>query len=135
MRGKVKQLITCMVIAISCLLICSVNTTYAASKTVAVIGKKQYTSLDKAVKAVKNGQTIKLVSSIRLKKWIPVNKNAKYTIDLNNHSILSPQIGGGQGWSFWISKGTVKVKGGYVESLVVENGANVGLKVERTMKF
>lgn len=125
MRGKVKQLITCMVIAISCLLICSVNTTYAASKTVAVIGKKQYTSLDKAVKAVKNGQTIKLVSSIRLKKWIPVNKNAKYTIDLNNHSILSPQIGGGQGWSFWISKGTVKVKGGYVESLVVENGANV----------
>ena len=60
---------------------------YAAAK-VASIGSKKYTSLQKAVDSVKNGQTIKLLKNVSLKKTVVSKaRNVKYTINLNEHTI------------------------------------------------
>ena len=60
---------------------------YAAAK-VASIGSRKYTSLQKAVDSVKNGQTIKLLKNVSLKKTVVSKaRNVKYTINLNEHTI------------------------------------------------
>ena len=71
-----------------CLLIMGASTVYAASYQ-AKIGKNNYETIQDAVNAVKSGQTIKLVKNVELAKdeVIELNRNVKYTIDMNGKMI------------------------------------------------
>ena len=65
--------------------LCNSTKSYAA--TVARIGNNSYSSLQKAVDAVRNNQTIRLQRNITQKRTINVKRNVKFTIDLQNHTI------------------------------------------------
>lgn len=56
-----------------------------AEDTVAVIGETEYAALDKAVKAAKDGQTVKLVKS--LTKKVTLNISADITLDLGGNTL------------------------------------------------
>ena len=90
--------------------------TYAA--TVAKIGSKSYSSLQKAVNEVKPNQTIKLQKNITLTKPIYCRKNVKYTIDLQKHVINmklnKKTYNSGQ---INIEKGNILLKNGSVKKI------------------
>ncbi|MCC8066324.1 MAG: hypothetical protein LIO94_04390 [Clostridiales bacterium] len=106
-------------------------TTFAASKTVATIGSKSYTSLQDAVDAVKKGQTIKLqknvsysVSAATASGWMTVgsktyylgsvldlDRDTTYTLDLNKHTIKC------KGYAYiHLTDGKVTIKNGTITS-------------------
>ncbi len=63
--------------------------TEVTAATEAKIGSKKYTSLDEAMKAVKNGQTIKLMTDVSYKKNdLTVDRSkVKFTLNLNGHTL------------------------------------------------
>lgn len=63
------------------------------SNTVAEINGKGYATLSEAIDAVKENQTIKLVSNIEVEKSIRVN-NKVFTLELNGKTITQPLING-----------------------------------------
>ena len=79
------------------------------AKTVAKIGGTSYSSLQKAADAVKKGQTIKLVSDVKLNSDIDFQKKTKYTLNLNKHKIHTKTW-----YSVRISAGSVTIKNGTV---------------------
>lgn len=103
-----------MLILLTMLLVGVFGTTASArSSTVATIGSKNYTSLEAALKKVKNGQTIVLKKNLTYKKQIKVNRNVKFTLNLNKKSITFPK-GAKDSACICIYKGTVTVKNGKV---------------------
>ncbi|MCC8067485.1 MAG: carbohydrate-binding domain-containing protein [Clostridiales bacterium] len=61
---------------------------FAASKTVATIGSKSYTSLENALKKVKNGQTITLKSNVTLNGTnLEISRGKKFSLNLNGKKI------------------------------------------------
>lgn len=100
------------------------SVSHASAKTVCSIGKKGYSSFAAAVKAVKNGQTIKLkkdayISDIYIDDESSViNRNVKCTIDMN-----------GQYGAITVAKGTVTFKnGGKGARISVKSKGNVIIK-------
>lgn len=119
---KVKRLIFICTI---CLLMCTCMTTSvdAGTKTVATIGSKKYSSLQSAVDQVKNGQTIKLKTNIKLKKDIVVKrKGISFTLDLNKKTLKEGY------YSIEVNKGKVTVKNGKV------NGSTELFKIGKSGK-
>lgn len=58
--------------------------------TVAKIGKKNYSTIEKAFASVSKGQTIKLMKNIKLPRSVTlygVDRKVKFTLDLNKHTI------------------------------------------------
>lgn len=98
----------------------------AAEPSVAVIGKKNYTSLESALAAVKKGQTIKLKKSISMDHELELKKNTKYTLDLNGKTLT---CNSDAERDIFIRKGTVTIKGGKVNgSIAVGQGARLDVK-------
>lgn len=60
----------------------------APADTVASIGNSNYASLEAAITAATNGQTVKLLKSVALESGITIDK--AITIDLNGHDISAP---------------------------------------------
>lgn len=80
---------------------------YANSKTVAVISGKSYASLQKAVNAVKNGETITLLENVSTKTQVKINKPKKsFTINFAGNTYKYT----GTGKAFLIQSGNVTVK-------------------------
>lgn len=107
-------------------------TAQAASKTVATIGSKKYTSLEQAFKAVKNGQTIKLMANVKTGKTFVLNRNVKVTLNLNKYKITSTD----SSVTMDAEKiaGVIRVKKG---TLILKNGTVAGdcVKVEKGAKL
>ncbi|MBE6818674.1 MAG: hypothetical protein E7517_05905 [Ruminococcaceae bacterium] len=57
--------------------------------TVAVIGSTEYTTLEDAIAAVQDGETIKLVSDVNVAATIVINDGKNFTIDTNGKTISS----------------------------------------------
>lgn len=59
----------------------------SVKKAVAAIGKQTYPSIDAAIAAARQGDTIKLLCDIEAYYLSPIEVNKKVTIDFNNHKI------------------------------------------------
>lgn len=83
------------------------------AKTVAKIGKKSYSSLDKAIAAVKNKQTIVVTRNTSIKDTIYVKGKKKFTINLNKHTVKTKHTNNpwNTGW-IQIKKANVTIKNG-----------------------
>lgn len=86
-----------------------------AASTVAKIGSKNYTSLEKAIAAVKNGDTIKIVKSISTRNAVKINKNVSFTIDFNKKAYKFSSHDNAQ-IAFIVNKGTVTFKNAKISS-------------------
>ena len=100
----------------------SASASAASSKTVAKIGSKKYSSLQKALNSVKKGQTIKLTKNVTLTGFneLIFKKNVKYTLNLNNKTIKHKDSGYA---FFYMKKGTVTIKNGTISActLYIQN--------------
>lgn len=84
----------------------------AASKAAATIGKTKYATVQKAISAVKKGQTIKLQKNIVLKESLIIPKK-KFTWDLNRHTV---KAGKNKRLSIYFMKGSnVTLKNGTIK--------------------
>ena len=109
-------------------------TTQAASSTVAKIGNKKYTSLQKAINAVKNGQTIKVTKNISTRKFFAAEidkPGMSFTIDFQNHTYKATD----KNYLLYIMAGNVTLKNakfnGYTHSrslIYVQKGAKLTIK-------
>ncbi len=125
MKKNTRRLIMTLLSVLVLTMLLSMPASAASKKTVATIGKKSYTSMSSAVKAVKNGQTIELQKDTKIKSAL--NRNKKYTINLNGHtltgtySIKDTRISSSN--AVRISAGSVTVKNGAVTGFYVNKGA------------
>lgn len=137
MKRKMKNVFTTVLLSLLCLLMFHV-TASAATGTTATIGSKKYSSLQKAVTAVKNGQTIKLQKNILVSTPIESKNNVKFTLDLNKHKITTPKSkfrvtndGKKMTGSFRIFKGNVIIVNGTFgdyAAIKVEKDATLTIK-------
>lgn len=98
----------------------------AAESPAAAIGKKNYTTLESALAAVKKGQTIKLKKSVTIDHALELNRNTKYTLDLNGKTL---SLSGTSEGNVLVKKGTVTVQGGKLNgSILVEKGARLDIR-------
>ena len=127
-----KKILRILILVMLCMFACGV--TASAASAVATIGNKKYTSIDKALKAVKNGQTINLTKNLTLKKGnhIIIKRNVRFTLNLNGHTIKSLDTSGTSDISklkgaIWVKKGNLTVKNGKVanDCIKVEKGAKL----------
>ena len=90
----------------------------AAGRSVARIGKKNYSSFSQAVSSVKKNQTIVLLKNVTEKQQIRCEKNIKYKINLNKHTLkLKTAIMVNKG-NITIYNGTMKSSDTYFRSLL-----------------
>lgn len=88
MQKEKKKIFTTILMSFLFILLLSINgTTSKAATPEASIGTKNYTRLEDAVKKVKNGQTITLKKNVKLKDTIAINRNVKFTLDLNKKTL------------------------------------------------
>lgn len=90
------------------------------------IGSKRYMTLEKAVKAVKKGQTIVYRKGDCYEQAVVLEKDTSYTIDFKNFQTFSMKdaLHG----LIIVKKGTVTVKNGNGTSFIVEPGATLIMK-------
>ena len=125
MSTKMKRTLKLVLLALMCTLLLGISTS-ASAKTVASIGSKNYSSLQSAIKAVKNGQTIQLKSNVTITETIKMNRNVKFTLNLNKKKITSKNCS-----ALAITKGTVTLKNGTIKSsmgIFVEKKATLNIK-------
>ena len=99
----------------------------ADAANVARIGGTNYKTLQAAMNAVKNGQTIKLLKNVSINSFweddasvLKNTKNRKYTINLNKHKIIAKnKSGAGTPTAFVINKGTVTIKNGTLRGWII----------------
>lgn len=92
------------------------------------IGEQSYSTLEEAVAAATEGQTITLLNDVTLKTAIEITKDL--TIDLNGMNIAIPEDTNGYG-VFWITAGTLTINGdeNSVVNGVGKNDWNIGIFV------
>lgn len=97
----------------------------AATSARASIGGKNYATVQQALNAVKNGQTIKLNQDIVSKKTLISRNNVTYTFDLNKHKITSKVTDEDKG-AFDIKAGKVTLFNGTLNGTVLtQKGATL----------
>lgn len=87
MKNKLGKVLKVMLLTLTIVLMYSINV--SATSGQASIGNRDYATVQKALAAVKSGQTIKLNQDITLKQALLFKKNAKYTFDMNKHKVTS----------------------------------------------
>lgn len=130
-KKKIILTILCIII----MTICSTNCVIGATKYVATISGKSYTSLSKAIKAVKNGQTITVFNDLKTSNTVKINKPGKsFTINFAGNDYKYT----GKNSAFDILAGNVTIKNGSITSknyvfyvrekskLVVKKGKYIG---------
>lgn len=102
-----KKRITVFMAALLCVMISGI-TASAKPATVATIGSTKYTSLDAAIKKVKNNGTIVLKKNVTYSKPLTINRSGKkFKINLNKHTITLKSDA-----YLYIKKGTVTISNG-----------------------
>ena len=125
MRNKLEKVLRVMLLTLTIALMYSMNVSAAGQ---ASIGKKNYATVQKALTAVKNGQTITLNQNVTLKTTLVSKKNVTYTFDMNKHKITSkvPDVTKG---SFDIRAGKVTLMNGTLTGpVLVQKGATFTVK-------
>lgn len=117
MNHKVKKVLRAMLLVLAMTLMYSINVP-AATKVQASIGKKGYATLEKALAAVQDGQTITLKQDITLKQALVFNKNAKYAFNMNKHTITSKAPEKSNTGDLDIQAGSVTVTNGTLKGSV-----------------
>ena len=87
MKNRLGKVFKVMLLTLTLVLMYSINVSAASGQ--ASIGSKNYATVQKALTAVKNGQTIKLNQDITVTKTLVSKKNVTYTFDMNKHKIIS----------------------------------------------
>ena len=87
MKNKLGKVLKVMLLTLTIVLMYSINV--SATSGQASIGNRDYATVQKALAAVKSGQTIKLNQDITLKQALLFKKNAKYTFDMNKHKVTN----------------------------------------------
>lgn len=106
---KRKRKLTLLLFASMLLTLLLGITASAASGTVATIGSKKYTSLESAIKDVKNGGTIVLKKNVTYTKPLTISRSGKkFTINLNKKIITFKN----EKSYLNVKKGTVTLKNG-----------------------
>lgn len=112
MKNKRTARLIMIFAALLLLITCSIST-QAATKNVCKINGKNYDSIEKAIKAVKNNQTIILTSGIVTNRMITIAKpNVKFRINLNLHTYHYT----GEKYAFVVKSGNVIITHGTVKS-------------------
>lgn len=101
----------------------------SAATPVAAIGAKKYTSLEKAIKKVKNGETIKILKNISTPNTIYNARKVSFSIDLNKKTITYT----GKNEFFYLYRGTVTIQNGKIKAGKYEV-INVGKKAKLIIK-
>ena len=126
MKNKLEKVLKVMLLTLTLVLLYSMNVSAASGQ--ASIGKKSYATVQKAMTAVQNGQTITLNQNVTLKTTLVSKKNVTYTFDLNKHKITSRVTGTNKG-SFDIKAGNVTlVNGTLTGGVFVQKGATLTVK-------
>ena len=89
----------------------------ADAAVVAKIGNTSYSSLEAALRYVKNKQTIVLQKNVTIKKQLKIKNSRKFTIDLNKHTI---KLARGKKGSFMYDSGCIKLRN--KTRLTIKNG-------------
>lgn len=87
MKNKLGKVLRAMLLTLTIVLMYSMNVSAASGQ--ASIGSKNYATVQSALSAVQNGQTIRLNQDVTLKKTLFFKKNVKYTFDMNKHKVTS----------------------------------------------
>ena len=125
MRNKLEKVLRVMLLTLTIALMYSMNVSAAGQ---ASIGKKNYATVQKALTAVNNGQTITLNQNVTMKTTLVSKKNVTYTFDMNKHKITSkvPDVTKG---SFDIRAGKVTLMNGTLTGpVLVQKGATLTVK-------
>ena len=117
---KKRRLMLCSIISLIMVFVMAVPMTVSAAETkVAKIGDKEYATLEDAVVAAQNGDTIKLTAPIKASITIPAKKNI--TLDLNGQTLTNDD-----GNHTITNEGTLTIKGdGTVDNVSHARGALV----------
>lgn len=132
MKNKVKKIVRTWIFLLAVIMLYSINVP-AATRTQASIGKKNHTTIQKALASVKNGQTIKIQKDVLINNQIRMKRNVKFTLDLNNHTVKKIQHDGDiinyTMGDFDLAKGQMNVKNGTLDAWVtVQKGATLNVK-------
>lgn len=110
---KNKRKLTLLLLAAMLLTMLLGTTASAKSSTAATIGSEKYTSLEAALKKVKNGQTIVLKKNVTYTKPLTISRNVTFTLNLNKKTITFKNTGkSSNSIGLKISKGNVTIKNG-----------------------
>lgn len=101
----------------------------SAATPVASIGTKKYTSLEKAVSKVKDGETIKILNNISTQYTIFNARKVSFKIDLNKKTITYT----GKNELFYLYRGTVTIQNGTIKAGKYEV-ADIGKKAKLTIQ-
>ena len=119
----------------------STAVTVSAATPEASIGSRNYATVQKAVNAVKKGQTIKLKRNIKY-AYVKNSRNVSFTLDLNKHTIAGSEVfimsvNKIENGCLVFSNGTVKIKNGTVNGGIYAAGRSnltlTGVNVKKTI--
>lgn len=132
MKNEAKKITGIWMLMLVAIMLYSINVS-AATGGQASIGRKSYTTIQKALSSVKNGQTIKIQKDVIINSSVRMKRNVKFTLDLNNHTVKKIQYDGGLFNSkigdFDLAKGQMNVKNGTLDAWVtVQKGATLNVK-------
>ena len=123
MKNRLGKVFKVMLLTLTLVLMYSINVSAASGQ--ASIGSKNYATVQKALTAVKNGQTIKLNQDITVTKTLVSKKNVTYTFDMNKHKIISKVADENDG-TFDIIAGKVTILNGtFKGTIFTEKGATL----------
>lgn len=123
MKNRLGKVFKVMLLTLTLVLMYSINVSAASGQ--ASIGSKNYATVQKALTAVKNGQTIKLNQDITVTKTLVSKKNVTYTFDMNKHKIISKVADENDG-TFDIIAGKVTILNGTLNGTIfTEKGATL----------
>ncbi|MCD7735828.1 MAG: carbohydrate-binding domain-containing protein [Lachnospiraceae bacterium] len=113
MKQNLKKFFALAVLCLFAVALLAIPVSAASSKTVATIGKKNFTSLEKAISAVNAGETIVLKTNVTCTSTITVNRSAKtaFTLDLNGKTLTFKKNA-----CFYLKKGTVTITNGKIKN-------------------
>lgn len=126
MKNKLGKVLRAMLLTLTIVLMYSMNVSAASGQ--ASIGSKNYATVQSALSAVQNGQTIRLNQDVTLKKTLFFKKNVKYTFDMNKHKVTSKITESNVG-DFDVQAGNVTFTNGTTSAAIfVHEKANVTVK-------
>lgn len=127
MKNKLGKVLRTMLLTLTIVLMYSMSVSAASGQ--ASIGNKNYATVQKALNAVQNGQTIKLNQDITLNKALLFKKNVKYTFDMNKHKVTSKVADSDTVGGFDVQSGNVTFTNGTTSAAVfVHEKATVTVK-------
>jgi len=132
-----KLLSILLVLAMIASLFANVGVVFAVDGYEASIGSENYETLEAAVKAVQDGETIKLLSDVKLSAGLTVNKSFGFTLDGDGFSIApaNSEVNLGYQAVYFYGGATYTIKDVTFKDFVQTNVTGPVLRLESAEKF